>query len=367
MTPSSTRARQDEAPPPDAHIDAEEAWTALLARNREYDGRFLYAVVSTGIYCRPGCASRAPLRENVRFFATPAEAEAAGFRACKRCRPEEERLSSAQRSIEQARQYLDAHLDETVTLASLARVAHMSAHHLQRTFTRQVGLSPRKYVEARRADRLRKRLREGDTVSRATFEVGYSSTSRVYEKADSHLGMTPGAYRRGGQGLVIRFVTAATPLGRVLVAATERGVCAVTLGDDDALLEAALRREYPRAVIDAADERLRGWVETIVAYLEGASTRLRLPLDVQATTFQRRVWNALQEIPYGDTRSYRTVAAALGAPTAARAVARACASNPVALVIPCHRVIRSDGELSGYRWGGDRKRYLLALESGNGE
>lgn len=367
MTSSSLRARRSEDLSRDAHVDAEEAWTALLARHPEYDGRFLYAVVSTGIYCRPVCASRTPRRENVRFFATPAEAEAAGFRACKRCRPDEERLSSAQRSVEQARQYLDAHLDETVTLASLARVAHMSAHHLQRTFTRHVGLSPRKYVEALRADRLKERLREGDTVSRATFEVGYSSTSRVYEQVDSHLGMTPGAYRRGGQGLNIRFVTAATPLGRVLVAATERGVCAVTLGDDDDVLEAELRREYPRAAIEPADDRLRGWVEAIVTYLEGASTRLRLPLDVQATTFQRRVWKALQEIPYGDTRSYRMIAEALGAPTAARAVARACASNPVALVIPCHRVVRSDGEFSGYRWGRERKRYLLALESGNGE
>ncbi len=364
MTLPPTDTGRDNGGSQDLLVAIDEAWTAVLDRNQDYADSFLYAVLSTGIYCRPGCASRPPRRENVRFFATPAEAEAAGFRACKRCRPDRGGPSATQRSIEAARQYLDAHLDETVTLERLARVAHMSAHHLQRTFKRQVGLSPRRYVEVMRAERLKERLREGDTVSRATFEVGYSSTSRVYEQVDSHLGMTPGTYRRGGQGMSIRFATAATPLGRVLVAATERGVCAVTLGDDDATLEAELRREYPRATIEPAGDQLRGRVEEIVAYLEGEKTSLRMPLDLPATDFQRRVWQALQEIPYGTTYSYSMVAEAIGKPTAARAVARACASNQVALVIPCHRVVRGDGELSGYRWGPERKRFLLELEAG---
>jgi AraC family transcriptional regulator of adaptative response/methylated-DNA-[protein]-cysteine methyltransferase len=347
----------------EAKIHPDDAWAAILARDPAYADRFIYAVASTGIYCRPGCASRAPRREHLRLFSDPAAAEAAGFRACKRCRPDRGGLTATRRSIEAARQYLDAHLDETITLERLAEVAHMSPHHLQRTFKRHLGLSPRKYVEARRVEQLKERLRDGDTVSRATFEVGYSSASRVYAQASTHLGMTPGVYRRGGQGMKIRFATTATPLGRLLVAATERGICAVTLGDDDASLEAALRQEYPRATVEPAGEELQGWVDEIVAYLEGTGTSFRVPLDLPATDFQRRVWQALREIPYGSTRSYSMIAEAIGRPTAARAVARACASNRVALVIPCHRVVRGDGDLSGYRWGVERKRRLLELET----
>jgi AraC family transcriptional regulator of adaptative response/methylated-DNA-[protein]-cysteine methyltransferase len=301
----------------------------------------------------------------VRFFTDAAEAEVAGFRPCKRCRPDGGGRTATLRAIEMARQYLDANLDESITLDHLARVVHLSPHHLQRSFKHHVGLSPRRYVEARRMERLKERLREGATVSRAAVEAGYGSTSRLYQQAESHLGMTPGAYRRGGEGMEIGFATAATPLGRLLVAATERGVCAITLGDDDASLEAALRKEYPRATIEPAGGGLREWVEAIVAYLAGERTRLPLPLDLPATDFQRRVWQALQEIPYGATRSYRELAVAIGAPTAARAVARACASNRVALLIPCHRVVRGDGDLSGYRWGRERKRKLLELEGLN--
>ncbi len=344
-------------------IDDDEAWAAVRSRDAAYAYRFIYAVASTGIYCRPGCASRLPRRENVRFFAGPAEAEAAGFRPCKRCRPDRDGLTATRRAIELAREYLDAHLDETVTLERLARVAHMSPHHLQRTFKRFVGLSPHRYVEARRLERLKQRLREGDTVARATYEAGYGSTSRLYEQADLYLGMTPGAYRRGGEGMRIRFTTAATPLGRLLVAATERGLCAVTLGDDDDALVDDLRREYPRATIEPAGAGLRDWVDQILAYLEGERTSLPLPLDLPATDFQRRVWQALREIPYGHTRSYGELAEAIGRPTATRAVARACASNRVALVIPCHRVVRGDGDPSGYRWGPERKRRLLELEA----
>lgn len=348
-------------------LDPEEAWTAVLARDpRRADG-LLYAVTTTGVYCRPGCASRTPRRENVRFFATPAEAEAAGFRACRRCRPDRDRPSAARAGVERAREYLEAHLDETVTLERLARAVHVSAYHLQRTFKRYLGLTPREYVEARRAERLKERLREGDTVSRATFEAGYGSASRVYEQAGPRLGMTPGAYRGGGRGERIRFATAETPLGRVLVAATARGVCAVALGDDEAALEDGLRREYPRARIEPAADGLREWVEAIASSLDGAAEPLPVPLDVRATAFQQRVWKALREIPYGSTRSYREVAEAIGQPAAARAVARACASNPAALVIPCHRVVRGDGAPGGYRWGAERKRRLLEREAGAGE
>lgn len=347
----------------DLGIDPDDAWAAILTRDPACADRFIYAVASTGIYCRPGCASRTPRREHVRFFDGAAAAEAAGFRACKRCRPDRGGATAPALAIAAAQQYLDAHLDETVTLDQLARVVHMSPHHLQRTFKRQVGLSPRRYVEVRRMELLKERLRNGDTVTRATFEAGYGSASRLYEQAATNLGMTPGTYRRGGQGMLIHYATAATPLGRLLVAATGRGVCAVTLGDDDASLEAALRHEYPSATLARGGAELEQWVDELVAYLEGQRTRLDLPLAPPATDFQRRVWEALREIPYGSTRSYQEVAVAIGRPTAARAVARACASNRVALIIPCHRVVRGDGDLSGYRWGRERKRRLLELES----
>ncbi|MBX6365863.1 MAG: bifunctional DNA-binding transcriptional regulator/O6-methylguanine-DNA methyltransferase Ada [Gemmatimonadetes bacterium] len=369
MSASSTRTEPPAVASPDAPVplDPEEAWAAVLARDPSYDGRFFFAVATTGVYCRPGCAARRPRRENVRFFATAAEAQAAGFRACKRCRPNEDRPSAARASVERARAYLEEHLDENVTLERLARAACMSAFHLQRTFKRHIGLTPRQYVEARRAERLKARLRAGDTVSRATFEAGYGSASRVYEQAAAHLGMTPGAYRKGGPGMRIRFTTAATTLGCILVAATERGLCSVTLGDDVASLEEDLRREYPRADIQPGGDQLRAWVEAIVAYVEGSARDLSIPLDVQATRFQLRVWRALQEIPYGSTRSYRDVAEAIGQPTAARAVARACATNRVALVIPCHRVVHADGDPRGYRWGSERKRRLLEMEAAAAE
>jgi AraC family transcriptional regulator of adaptative response/methylated-DNA-[protein]-cysteine methyltransferase len=348
-------------------------WAAVLERDSRQDGRFVYAVSSTGVYCRPSCPSRRPRRENVEFFGGPAEAEQAGYRACRRCAPKGS-MAPAARTVQRACAYLDAHLDEPVTLAALGDAIGVSPYHLQRTFKRVTGVSPKEYVNARRVERLKGRLQQGDGVADATYEAGYGSGSRVYEQANAQLGMTPATYKRGGTGVTIRYGTAASPLGRLLVAVSERGVCAVTLGDSDAALEEALRREYPRARIERGEEeresqdgeKLEEWLGAIVRHLEGAQPSLALPIDVQATAFQRRVWQALQEIPYGATRSYGEIAAAIGQPEAARAVARACASNRVALVVPCHRVVPGDfqsrGEAGGYRWGTERKRRLLEQE-----
>jgi len=350
-----------------ARID-EARWNAVVARDRKQDGSFVYAVRTTGVYCKPSCASRQALRENVRFFADPEAAEAAGFRACKRCDPRATESASS-RVIAKARAYLEAHVDAPPALDTLAKEVGMSPSHLQRTFKREVGMSPRTYAAALRADRLKAHLRAGATVSRATFDAGYGASSRAYDAASEQLGMTPGAYRRGGKGVHIRYMTAPTALGRVLVAATERGVCAVTLGDDDAALEDALNSEYPQSTRTRVrgshgDERLRGWVAAVSAYLEGTAREIAVPLDVPGTPFQQRVWQALQRIPYGETRSYSEVAESIAAPAAVRAVAGACARNRVSLVIPCHRVVRGTGALGGYRWGLARKERLLAREHG---
>lgn len=335
-------------------------WTAVLDRDAAADGRFVYAVTSTRIYCRPTCPSRRPHRRHVRFFATPAAAEGAGYRACLRCRPTEAE-PDALRRVREARRYLDEHLDETVTLDQLGRAVGVSPWHLQRTFKQVTGVTPRAYAGARRMERMKARLKEGDSVTRATYEAGYSSPSRVYDQSRSRLGMTPGAYQRGGRGVRIRFTTVPTALGHVLVAATDRGLCSVTLGDEAASLETALRREYPAANVERQDDELRGWAGAVVARMAGDEAE-RLPLDVGGTAFQCRVWDALQRIPRGSTRSYAEIARELGQPSAARAVARACATNRLALVIPCHRVVREDGGLGGYRWGVERKRELLARE-----
>jgi AraC family transcriptional regulator, regulatory protein of adaptative response / methylated-DNA-[protein]-cysteine methyltransferase len=351
-------ARSDEKP---SALPPEEAWAAVLRRDPDADGRFVYAVSTTGIYCRPVCAARRPRREHVSFFVDAAAAEAAGYRACRRCRPEHGGTSSTAACVERALAYLDARLDETVTLEELGRAVYSSPFHLQRSFKRLLGVTPREYVRARRAERLKARLHQGDTVSRAAYEAGYGSGSRVYERSGAELGMTPAAYRRGGRGERIRYSTVASPLGWLLVARTERGVCAVSLGEDATELEAGLRREFPHAVLEHADD-LGAWTEAVASYAHGATTRLDLPLDLRATAFQQRVWKALREIPAGETRSYGEIAAAVGVPRGARAVARACASNRVALAIPCHRVVREDGALGGYRWGLERKRRLLEQE-----
>lgn len=346
---------------PDLMLKPDETkWQAVMGRDPSQDGHFVYGVSSTGVYCRPSCPSRRPLRSRVSFFSTPDSAERAGYRACRRCEPAS-RHPAAVRQVQRARQYLDDHLEENVTLERLGKVTSMSPYHLQRTFKRIVGVSPKAYASARRLERMKSRLKQGDTVSRATYDAGYSSGSRAYEHARTSLGMTPGIYRDGGKGMQIGFTIMQTPVGHLLAAATERGLCAVMLGDDAAGLEASLRREYPAAVIEPGNGELQRYTEAAVEQLLGRNPPV-LALDVPGTAFQWQVWEALRRIPAGETRSYQAIAREIGRPSAARAVARACASNRVALVVPCHRAVRENGDLGGYRWGVDRKRRILQQE-----
>ena len=343
--------------------NSDEAWRAVERRDPRFDGRFVYAVRSTRIYCRPSCPSRRPSRERVTFYAAPTAAEDAGYRACRRCHPREVHLGTAAAvAVERARRHIEQYPDGAVTLAALAAEVGMSPFHLQRTFKRLLGISPREYQDALRVTRFKSRLRAGDTVSRATYEAGFGSSSRVYERSDRSLGMTPAAYRRGGAGMRIEYTIVDSPFGKLLVGATERGVCAVALGDSSEALVTALRADFPRADIERGDDTHRDWVEEIVGNIGGGNVGLNVPLDVQGTAFQKQVWSLLRKIPPGRTRSYGEIAAALGNPRATRAVARACASNRIALVIPCHRVVRTDGAVGGYKWGTKRKQALLARE-----
>jgi AraC family transcriptional regulator of adaptative response/methylated-DNA-[protein]-cysteine methyltransferase len=336
-------------------IDTNTAWQAVLERDRRFDGKFVFAVRSTGIYCRPSCPARRPRENNVRFYDDPATAEQEGFRACRRCTPRGDAPAPA--LARRARKILDA--SESITLASLASRLGVSPHHLQRVFKREVGASPKEYLAARRNERLRHELKEGRSVTDAIYESGFSSSSRAYEQP--HLGMSPGRYRAGGEGVEILYTIAQTSLGPALVAATERGLCAVSLGEQ---AERELRAEFPKATLTRADDddALAALVRDVVARIDGESPAGELPLDLRATSFQLRVWNALRKIPRGETRSYSEIAAAIGAPTAGRAVAGACAHNRIAVVIPCHRVVRADGTPGGYRWGVARKKKLLASE-----
>ncbi len=341
----------------------EERWRATEARDAASDGAFVFAVSSTGIYCRPSCPSRRPKRQNVAFYALPEAAERAGYRACFRCKPRE--TAAADPRVEAVRQtcrYIEDNDESPPTLAALGAHVGLSPHHLQRVFKRHMGISPRQYADARRLERLKSSLKAGDQVTGALYEAGYGSSSRLYEKAPAQLGMTPATYRKGGAGAQIGYTIVASPLGRLLVGATERGVSAVCLGTSDGALEGILRDEFPAAEIARDDDRLAGWVGDILEHLEGRRPHLALPVDVRATAFQRAVWDALRAIPYGETRSYAEVAKAIGRPAAVRAVANACASNPVAVVVPCHRVVRADGAAGGYRWGPERKKTLLATE-----
>ncbi|MGH2544073.1 MAG: bifunctional DNA-binding transcriptional regulator/O6-methylguanine-DNA methyltransferase Ada [Ardenticatenaceae bacterium] len=340
-----------------------ERWQAVLRRDAAFDGRFVYAVRSTGIYCRPSCGSRKPRRENVYFFPLPEVAEQAGYQPCKRCQPDV--AGSPDGQVEQVRaicRYIEANLADSLTLQRLGEQFYLSPSHLQRVFKQMVGISPQAYLEVCRMKTIRAALQEGDAISDALYQAGWGSPSRLYSRADSHLGMTPRTYQRGGREMTITYTTVLSPLGHLLVAATERGICAVQMGDSTAELEEGLRAEFSEATIERDDTILREWVDAILQHLRGDLPHLDLPLDVQATAFQQRVWQALLEIPYGETRTYSDIARAIGDPGATRAVARACATNPAAIVIPCHRVTGKDGSMRGYRWGVERKQRLLEQE-----
>jgi len=339
-------------------------WRATLARDSRADGSFVLAVRSTHIYCRPSCPARRPLRRNVTFFRTREEAEQQGYRPCLRCRPNEIAIPVA--LVQRAASQLAESSEEGVRLGALARTLGTTQATLRRAFLQVTGLKPRELAEALRIKRFKTMLRAGKSIADALYETGYGSSSRVYERSNAQLGMTPATYQKGGRGMNIGYSIAKSPLGKVLVAATERGVSAVYLGEAENVLVAELRQEYPQAKISPATDSFQRWVREIVQRIEGKEPRLELPLDLQATAFQRRVWQELQRIPRGRTRTYSQVARSLGQPKAVRAVARACATNPVSIVVPCHRVIREDGTLAGYRWGLSRKQQVLAQERAAG-
>jgi AraC family transcriptional regulator, regulatory protein of adaptative response / methylated-DNA-[protein]-cysteine methyltransferase len=349
----------------DVPVIPDNAWQAIASRDASRDGQFVYGVRTTRIYCRPSCASRQPRREHVEVFGGPILAERAGYRPCKRCDPALDSVTSPGVAlVRRACAYMDAHLDDALPLTTVARAAHGSPAHLQRTFKRVLGISPRAYVAAKREERLRGALRTSQSVGRAVFEAGYASGRPVYGASAAPLGMTPATYRLGGAGATIRYTIIESPLGHLLVGATDRGICCVQLGDRAAVLEAGLRSEFPAATLEREPGPPRPWIAAIRASLTGKAVAdvTALPLDVRATAFQRRVWDALRRIPFGETRTYTEIAHAVGAPRGARAVARACATNPVAIVVPCHRVIRADGTSAGYRWGLGRQEALLAAE-----
>ena len=343
--------------------DQERCWEVAQSRDSSMDGMFVLAVRTTRVYCRPSCPARRPKRENALFFESGGEAEAAGFRPCKRCRPHETAADRRPELLREVCDYLESDPEADVRLRPVSARTGVSAMYLRRLVKRTLGVTPRQYAEARRVGRLKSRLQGGEPVTRALYEAGYPSSNRLYESAPAHLGMTPATYRRGGRGMSIRYAIADCALGKLLVGATDVGICAVQLGDSADGLEQSLRREYPAAAIARAGGGLDGWLREIVGYLNGRQVRLDLPVDVQATAFQIRVWQALREIGYGQRKAYSDIAREIGRPQAVRAVANACASNPVALIVPCHRAVRKDGSLGGYGWGVQRKEALLAREA----
>jgi AraC family transcriptional regulator of adaptative response/methylated-DNA-[protein]-cysteine methyltransferase len=338
-------------------------WQAVLARDGGSDGKFVFAVSSTGVYCRPSCPARRPRRENVAFFRRPQEAEHAGFRECMRCRPKALNGNPRHAVVKSVCRYIEQHLDEPITLAQLGTEFRQSPFHLQRTFKSVLGITPKQYADSCRMRGFRQNLKAGHSVTRAMHEAGYSSTSRLYSRTASELGMEPGKYRRGAIAAPVRYTCADSPLGRILIAATDKGICSIQFADSDEELEQGLKQEFPYATRRRDDDALAEVVQNLMRHMRGLATAESIPMDIQATAFQRRVWSYLQSIGFGETRSYSEVAKAIRRPSAVRAVARACAANPVAIAIPCHRVLRSNGDLGGYRWGIDRKKALLEMEA----
>jgi AraC family transcriptional regulator of adaptative response/methylated-DNA-[protein]-cysteine methyltransferase len=346
-------------------MNTQHFWQAVLDRDPHYDGVFVYGVRSTGIYCRPTCPSRRPRPDNVVFFAQPAQAQAAGFRPCRRCAPDQPHAPDVE-IARAACALIEAADGERLTLHELGERLHLSPFHVQRVFKRVMGVSPAQMIRQRLRERAKTALRQQPNVSAATYEAGYGSSSHFYAESQAHFGMTPAAYQQGGAGMDMHYTVVECALGWMLVARTPRGICAVTFGDTSDALEAALRAEFPAAALQRADEDalLRGWSDVLRTYLAGGAPAAlaALPLDMQGTAFQARIWQVLRDIPGGETRSYGEIARQIGQPTAARAVARACATNRIALLIPCHRVLREGGGLSGYRWGVERKAALLKRE-----
>lgn len=338
-------------------------WQAVQTRDRRFDGEFVYAVRSTGIYCRCTCPSRRPNRQQVRFFSGPEPASQAGFRACLRCQPDQSLPVDRQMDlVRNACRHIQETEDGPPTLTELSASLNVSPGHLQRVFKQQLGVTPRQFADACRQDRFKARLKSGWDITDAMYDAGYGSSSRLYEGSLDNLGMSPASYKHGGGGASIAYATVDSPLGQLLVAATPQGICSVKIGDCSEALEDELRGEFPGAELHQDNPALGDWVTAIVAHLSGQLPNLNLPVDVRATAFQRMVWEYLRNTPYGETRTYQQIAIELGQPGAARAVGRACATNPVAVVVPCHRVVRRDGNLGGYRWGLHRKKELLAQE-----
>ncbi|MGP0593997.1 bifunctional DNA-binding transcriptional regulator/O6-methylguanine-DNA methyltransferase Ada [Nitrospira sp. T9] len=338
-------------------------WQTVVSRDSTADGTFYYSVTTTGVYCRPSCPSRVPRPENVRFHASWADAEKAGFRPCKRCTPHQPGLQERYAEKVEAACRLIENSDHVPGLKELSNHAGLSRYHFHRVFKAVTGLTPKGYTAAHLAKRVRSHLNHKGTVTEAIYEAGFNSNGRFYETSDAVLGMTPSSYRAGGSGIDIRFAVGECSLGSILVATSERGVCAILLGDDPEQLTRDLQKQFPQAHFIEGDVDFGYLVATVIGFVEAPERGLDLPLDVQGTAFQQRVWKALQNIPAGSTVSYADLAASIGAPKAIRAVARACGTNAIAVAIPCHRVVRTNGELSGYRWGIERKRVLLERES----
>lgn len=337
-------------------------WEAILDRDVKADGRFVYAVRSTGIYCRPSCASRKPNKNNVLFFEFPEMAEARGFRPCLRCTPQDAGYDPRLDKVRRAVRHIEEHADENPTLAVLGRMVGVSPHHLQRTFKGALGVSPRQYLESLKAQKYKDLLKNGGDLAGAGYEAGYGSSRGVYEGALRYLGMTPATYKKGGEGVSIRYGITSCRLGRLLVAATDKGVCRVSIAERVGELVSDLKNEYPHANLRRSDGELKEYLNVVSRLAQGETTSESLPLDVRASAFQCRVWERLKSIPHGNTMTYKDIAEDLGFPKGARAVGSACAGNPVALLVPCHRVVRGDGGLAGYRWGVERKRKLLEME-----